>query len=89
MDTYERRQRESILGDQLYSYHQVAATVVVPAYTAVSKIHRAVAGAPRGVISALNPVGYNDKQILTIRKLQINDEYSQMCKVDKEAEDDA
>jgi hypothetical protein len=34
-------------------------------------------------------IRYDDKQILTIRKLQINDEYSQMCKADKEAEDDA
>jgi hypothetical protein len=64
-----------------------APTVVVPAYTVVSKNHRATAGAPRGVISALNPVGYDDKEILTIRKLQI--EFSQMCKADKEADDDA
>jgi hypothetical protein len=33
-----------------------APTVVVPAYTVVSKNHSAIAGAPRGVISALNPV---------------------------------
>jgi hypothetical protein len=67
----------------------VAATAVVPVYTVVSKNHRAIAGAPRRVLSALNPVGYDDKQILYIRKLQINDECSQMCKADKEAEDDA
>jgi hypothetical protein len=61
-------------------------TVAVPAYTVVSKDHRAIAGAPKGVISALNPVGYDDKQIT---HHQINDEYSQMCKADKEAEYDA
>jgi hypothetical protein len=54
----------------------------------VSKNHRANAGVPRGVISALNPVGYDEKQILTVRKLQINDDFSQMCKAEKEAEDD-
>jgi hypothetical protein len=48
----------------------------------------AIAGVPKGVISALNPVGYNEKQILTVKKLQINDEFSLMCEAEKEAEDD-
>jgi hypothetical protein len=65
------------------------APTVAPSYTVMSKNQRAIAGVPRGVISALNPVGYDEKQILTVKKLQINDEFSQMCKAEKEAEDDA
>jgi hypothetical protein len=55
----------------------------------VSKNHCSIARVPRGVISALNPVGYDEKQILSVRKLQINDEFSLMYKAEKEAEDDA
>jgi hypothetical protein len=61
---------------------------VVPSYTVVSKNHRAIAGVPRGVIYAFKPVGYDEKQILTVRKLQIKEEFSQMCKAEKEAKDD-
>ena len=65
------------------------APTVVPSYTVVSKNHRAIVGVPRGVISAFNPLGFDEKQILTVRKLQVNDEYSAMCKAEKEQSADA
>lgn len=55
----------------------------IPAYTVVSKNHRTLVGVPRGVISAINPVGYDDRQLLTIKKLQINDAYSKMRQEEK------
>ena len=56
---------------------------IIPAYTVVSKNHRALVGVPRGVISAINPAGYDDRQLLTIKKLQINDAYSIMRQEEK------
>jgi hypothetical protein len=42
------------------------------AYTVVSKTHRAAVGLGRGVISAFNLEGYDDRQVLHIQQLQIN-----------------
>ena len=41
-----------------------------PVYTVVSKNHRVAVGSSRGVISVLNPEGYDDRQIVHINTLQ-------------------
>jgi hypothetical protein len=54
-----------------------------PAYTVIFKKHRAAVGPGRGVISAFNPEGYDDRQVLHIQQLQINAAYSVMIQSDK------
>lgn len=59
------------------------AAAVRPAYTVISKKHRAAVGPARGVMSMFNPEGFDDSQVLHIQQLQINAAYSVMRQAEK------
>ena len=73
-------------GKKDWSKNKTPPAAVRPAYTVISKKHRAAVGPARGVISKFNPEGYDDSQVLHIQQLQINAAYSIMRQAEKTGE---
>jgi Zinc finger C-x8-C-x5-C-x3-H type (and similar) len=56
-------------GKKDWSKNKTPPAAVRPAYTVISKKHRAAVGPARGEISKFNPGGYDDSQVLHIQQL--------------------
>jgi Zinc finger C-x8-C-x5-C-x3-H type (and similar) len=74
-------------GKKDWSKNKTPPAAVCPAYTVISKKHRAAVGHARGVISNFNSEAYDDSQVLHIQQLQINAAYSIMRQAEKTGDD--